>query len=146
MKPILGVMMILLLAACGGSGGETDGEPRDESQPVLSLQGSSWLLKHVNKTAIPSGVTITAVFADGKVSGRSGCNSYFSTYETSEGTITFGPVGGTKMMCPDEVMKWEREFMAFLEAAVIFHLDDDRLMIFRKDGETLTFEPAKPGS
>jgi len=145
MKSILGLALILILAACGGGDGE-GGDSRDNRRPTATLQDTCWQLEHVRKTSVPADVTISATFVDGKISGRSGCNSYFSSYELGEGTITIGPVGGTKMMCPDDVMKWEAEFTAFLEAAATYRIDGDRLLIFRKDGEALTFEPAKPGS
>ena len=38
----------------------------------------------------------------GNANGEGGCNSFFATYQAgSDGSITFGPVGSTKMACPD---------------------------------------------
>ena len=91
-------------------------------------------------------MTITAEFAEGRVTGRAGCNRYFADYQFTDGTLKIGPVGATKMMCPDEVMDWETEFLTSLESAVRYEFADDRLLIIREDGEHLTFAPAKPGS
>ena len=42
----------------------------------------------------------TLVFTkDGKVSGKTDCNSFGGTYEFSSGTITFGPLASTLMYC-----------------------------------------------
>ena len=142
MKKILSLSLLLVLAACGG--GNKNAE--DEAPPPHPLVGSSWHLTDMGLTPVPSGVTITAVFAEGQVTGRSGCNNYFSACELGEGTITFGPVGGTKMMCPDEIMDWETLYTSFLENAVTYRVKGGNLLVERKDGEILTFAPSKPGT
>ena len=42
---------------------------------------------------------------------------------------------------PPEVMEMEQMFHAWLADAVRFELSEDQLMIFRSDGEALTFVP-----
>ena len=37
--------------------------------------------------------------ADGKLHGTDGCNRLVGSYEASGTTITFGPMGGTRMFC-----------------------------------------------
>ncbi|RKZ11448.1 hypothetical protein DRQ50_13580 [bacterium] len=142
MRILLGTLMLILLAGCGGSKESAD----DPEATVDPLEGSSWQLLFVRKSAVPDGVTITAQFTEGRITGRAGCNRYFADYSFNEGVLEIGPVGTTKMMCPEEVMVWETEFVNSLESAVRYQFDGDRLLIIREDGEHLTFDPATPGT
>jgi len=77
------------------------------------------------------------------VSGSSGCNSYSGSYETDEKEISFGPLASTLMACmdPDDVMEQESQYLAWLQEAQTFSVTQGELMIFRHDGEALTFVP-----
>jgi heat shock protein HslJ len=146
MRFLASVVLLVLLTGCAGAD-KPAADPADEAVASADpLDGSSWRLLHVRKTSVPDGVTITAEFAAGRVSGRAGCNRYFAGYRADGGVLEIGPVGATKMMCPDEVMAWEHEFTASLEAAATYRMEGDRLLIIRADGEHLTFAPALPGS
>jgi len=107
------------------------------------LEGTSWKLIYVQKHLVTDGITITAAFQDGAVSGSSGCNSYSGSYETDEKEISFGPLASTLMACmdPDDVMEQESQYLAWLQEAQTFSVTQGELMIFRHDGEALTFVP-----
>ena len=107
------------------------------------LEGTSWELVYVQKHLVADGITITAAFQDGAVSGSSGCNSYSGSYETDGKEISFGPLVSTLMACmdPDNVMEQESQFLAWLQEAQTFSVNQGELMIFRPDGEALTFLP-----
>jgi len=45
--------------------------------------------------------TMTFEKEDTKVAGFAGCNNYFATYTVSENTLSLGPVGATRKLCPD---------------------------------------------
>ena len=140
MKPILGLVPILLLAACGGGD-----EPADDPAAKATadpLAGTSWQLLHIRKTAIPEDITITASFADGQVSGQSACNRYFSSYAVDGDRLSVSPAGTTKKMCAKEVMGWEDEFLRFLESAHHYRFHEGGLQIFRDGQDALTFAPA----
>lgn len=149
MKVKLFILVILLLgmslSACRGSADnevEAPGAPA-ESRPVDVLDGTSWKLLHYRKTQVSEGINITAVFEDGFISGSSGCNSYSGTYQVEGSKIAIGPLAATLMACvdPAEVMEMEQMVQAWLMDAVTFELSEDQLMIFRSDGEALTFIP-----
>lgn len=50
-----------------------------------------------------------------------GCNSFAGTYKLSGSSITFGPMAGTLMACPDG-MDTEKDFTAALSAAHTYHI------------------------
>jgi len=107
-----------------------------------TLDGSSWELYTYRKTKPIEGTTITAAFADGEIRGTAGCNSYFGSYTTNGARIEFGGLGWTAMACldPPGVMEQETLVMDFFIKAERFELEDDRLTIYRADGEALTFD------
>jgi heat shock protein HslJ len=117
------------------------------SPPVLGpsdpLRSTSWELMAYRKSRPIEGTTITAVFEEGQVRGSSGCNTYFGSYEVSGDSITVGPLAMTEMAClePEGAMEQEMYYLEFLMEGQTFRLSDDRLEIFRSDGEALTFVP-----
>jgi len=77
------------------------------------------------------------------VNGNGGCNDYFAACAFDGPKVAIGPVGATKMLCPDPAGATEAEFFNYLEAVVRWEfMDDGRLQFFRADGEALTFRPA----
>ena len=134
MKKITIVLLFgLLLIACNSIQKSTDD----------LLEGTSWELVNIQKHLVADGITITATFQDGAVSGSSGCNSYSGSYETDGKEISFGPLASTLMACmdPDNVMEQESQFLAWLQEAQSFSVNQGELMIFTPDGEALTFLP-----
>lgn len=59
---------------------------------------------------------VTAVFADGQVTGAGGCNSYSAPYTRDGGTMTIGAIEVTNAQCsePAGVMEQETAFLAGL--------------------------------
>ena len=143
------LMVGLLLSACNGEGTMENASPGDslgseQNQAVVeSLDGTSWQLIYYRKTTVSEGIDITAIFEDGNISGSSGCNSYSGSYQVDGSKISFGPLAGTLMACmdPPEVMEMEQMYQEWLMDAQTFELSPDQLMIFRSDGEALTFVP-----
>lgn len=130
---VLVILVVMVLTAC--SSNETSvGDP---------LSGTSWELVYYRKSRVIEGVAVTATFEGGQVKGSSGCNSYSGSYQVEGGKISFSPLMSTLMACPDPdgVMDQEAMFLAWLQDAQTYQIQDDQLMIFRSDGEALTFIP-----
>ncbi len=65
---------------------------------------------------------------DGKVNGKAGCNSFFGSYELGEGNqLDFGPMGATKMACPD--MDIEVFFFTMLDSTRIYTIEGNKLSL-----------------
>ena len=75
--------------------------------------------------------------ADGQVTGNSGCNRFFGSYELQEGKLSIGPLGATRMACPEPAMSFEISFLAALQSADTAARADDRLAIRNADGVTV---------
>ena len=107
------------------------------------LQGTSWRLVAYGQTSLIPDTSITLAFQDGQAGGSAGCNSYGGAYQVAGDNIAFDSLVSTLMACtePPGVMEQEAAFLQFLQAGERFQLQDGRLLIFRADGEALTFEP-----
>jgi heat shock protein HslJ len=81
------------------------------------------------------GTDLTAAFADDKVSGNGGCNSFSGSATTNGSDITIGPLASTMMACTDEAKSTqEQQYTQALELAKTFEVAGDRLSLFREDG------------
>lgn len=72
---------------------------------------------------------------DTKVSGFAGCNNYFSTYSVSDNTLSFGPAGSTKKLCPD--MSVEDIFFKTLPNIARYEVVKKELYLYDQNDELL---------
>jgi heat shock protein HslJ len=104
-----------------------------------AIQGDWEVTSYYAVTAITSvvgGVTITATFEDGTVSGNTGCNSYNGPYEIDGQNITIGPLASTLAACPTaELTTQETNFLNAMQLAKTFQVAGDRFDLFR-EGDT----------
>jgi len=101
---LAGLALVMLqgrdMIQVGGSGAE--------------VTGVSWRPVSVGDDAIPEDAGLYLLFeVDGSIKGHGGCNGFFGSLQQSESGIEVGPLGATRMACPEKVM--DRE-MAFLDA------------------------------
>lgn len=88
-----------------------------------AIADSEWVLRWWNfEEETPDEPVMTLTYSPGRLGGSSGCNNWFTGPEVGDkpGEFTVGPVGGTKMMCPDDVMAAERRFLTQLSGAKRF--------------------------
>lgn len=128
------IAAVLLLIACSSTAESTGDQ----------LDGTTWELYAYRKSKPISGTTITVNFEDGRLRGSAGCNTYAASYEVSENELMVDDIEITEMGCmePEGVMEQEIYYIEFLRAGRRFTLSDEQLMIFRPDGEALTFVPS----
>jgi putative lipoprotein len=88
-----------------------------QGQPAASPVGD-WRLARLGDTDVPAAIRTTlAIAADGKVSGRGGCNGFGGSAAIKGGTIKFSRMVSTMMACAQDVMDQERRFLQGLEKA-----------------------------
>ena len=127
------ITLLLLGAGCSSS----------KEQPALD--GSSWkLTSWAEPDPIPASATITADFADGKVSGSAGVNRYNAAVTSStDGSFSIGKAATTMMAGPEDAMAAEAAYLKRLQAATSYAVNGDTLVINDADGQSsLTFTRA----
>jgi heat shock protein HslJ len=102
------------------------------------LAGSEWRPQWADGVTSPQGTeTFVRFEAEGRVTGHGGCNRYFGSYKITGDAVEFGPLGATRMACPNPIMDWETALFKVLEAAKTFKRDGANLTLFDAGGEEL---------
>ena len=116
----------LMLGAC-------DSSKPDIANPEL-LKGKAFYVSE-NGTHIILDFDETELMVSGEV-----VNHYSGPYVASGNKITFQPFVSTMKMGEPEAMKVEQEYFNFMSNAETYSIDDYKLTITDKDGNTMTFE------
>ena len=99
------------------------------------LAGSEWRPVQLGEQAVAETASLFVRFeAEGQVAGHGGCNRFFGSYQITEGRISIGPLGATRMACPEPDMNLETEFFQALEQARGFSRDGARLVFTDEQG------------
>jgi heat shock protein HslJ len=96
-----------------------------------------WVLASLGPAA-PTG-TITLDITGSSVSGNAGINTYHGTVtiDPAAGTLTFGPLVSTRMGGSEDRMQQESAYLAALENAAGYRLENGSLIITDEKGQTL---------
>jgi heat shock protein HslJ len=127
---------LLGTAGCWGSGGDRH-----------VLDGSAWRLSAWTLNSLsPSDFTITATFAQGKISGNSAVNAYGGPYSAGPGAaFSVGELAVTLMGGSGRDMRAEQAYLTLLGEAKSFKRNGGRLTLFDQHGnQSLVFQAAKP--
>jgi len=81
--------------------------------------------------------------AEKKVTGFSGCNNFFGRYELDGSSLTFGPMGATRMACPDLETGLETSVFDALETTSQWKKADGELMLLNGDAVLARFTQEK---
>lgn len=91
---------------------------------LAQLQASTWQLQGA------SGDTFTLQVAGDKVAGKGGCNRYFGGItQQSDGVLTLGAMGSTRMMCMGELAGKEMLYLQKLEKVATFKVSGQQLVL-----------------
>ena len=140
---ILGFLLLLSTAGIvlGQGTGEEEGTP---------LVGTQWILAEMgpvdNTHPIAEGLTITLTLdPTSKLYGSAGCNRYTSSYRVIEYQLSIGPIGSTRMMCPQDVMDQEHAYLRALGLVSRYELEQDSLRLYYEgSSQVLLFRPKTP--
>ena len=111
---------------------------QDQPGKTKQLEDNKWTLQSYGESGnlkdVLADTKITAEFVSPEetVKGSAGCNSYFGSYELKGSQLSVpGPLGVTEMYCmePEGVMEQEQEYLAILQLAESYKIDDDELRI-----------------
>lgn len=99
---------------------------QDARAEPAALFGVTWLAEDIEgRGVIDNAQSTLSIAADGKVTGRGGCNGYFAQAKVDGDKIGIGKAGATMMACPEALMDQERKFFAALEKAATYRIDGD---------------------
>ena len=113
------------------------------SRGYPELDGTHWRLTAWTLSSLdPRDFHITAAFADGKVSGHSGVNSYGGPYTLGSGNaLAVGSIASTEMAGSASAMRAEGAYLTLLGQARSYRVEVGRLTLFDAGGnESLSFE------
>jgi heat shock protein HslJ len=109
------------------------------------LDGTQWRLTEWTLSSLnPRDFDITAQFADGKIGGHGGVNSYGGPYTVrSRQAFSVGQLASTQMAGPEPAMRAEGAYFTLLGQARSYRVDAGRLTLLDAGGnESLIFAVA----
>lgn len=97
------------------------------------LTHSAWRPDRLGEMRLDDATDMYVQFeSDGQLGGHAGCNRFFGSYDFVDGTIEIGPLGATRMACPEPAMSFEISFLDALQSAKTLTAANNRLE-FRND-------------
>jgi putative lipoprotein len=98
--------------------------PRTPSPDAAVLSATPWKLTALGDAPAPhGGANIVFDPEKGRISGSTGCNQFFGTYETGGGSaLKLTPVGQTLMACIGEADAQEKAFLDALRATASYRV------------------------
>ena len=111
-------------------------EPEMQMAQTSSITGN-WRLVNMTESSTPTPMVppqdteLTADFADGRLSGSGGCNRFMGGYQTQADQLSIEPLASTFMACEEPVMTQETKYLAALQGAQRYEVNDQgELQIF----------------
>ena len=135
-RPFIAVVTLsaLALAGCAAPAGP-------------SLEGSQWRLSEWTLSSLAaSDFNITATFAKGEISGRSGVNTYSGPVTAgADGSFAVGRLRSTLMAGTEPAMRAESAYLTLLGQARTWKISAGKLTLYDAGGnESLIFGRAGP--
>lgn len=126
---------VALLAGCASAG------PGDGTG--MTPEGREWRLLEMNgEPARATPPTLRLDAAEKRVSGNTGCNSYFGSYELSGDSLSFGALASTRRACLDPAANTqEGAYLGALNRTRTWRLDGGALVLSGEEGELARFSP-----
>jgi len=106
---------------------------------TVSLDNTSWQLQSMMGKEVNENITLS--FKQGKISGKSFCNNYFSECTIKGKKLKVEAVGATKRACPD--LEKEKMYFNLLIQVQSYKMKDGQLYL-EADKGNLVFQPFKP--
>lgn len=126
---VIATVALLALAGCAAPGAPT-------------LEGSQWRLSEWTLSSLAAyDFNITAAFANGEISGRSGVNTYSGPVTIgAEGSFAIGRLRSTLMAGSEPAMRAESAYLALLGQARTWKIANGKLTLYDPGGnESLIF-------
>lgn len=133
---LMALFAAVVLTACGDDDASGTSAPAD-------VEGVPWILESGAGFA-SGGPAPTATFADGRVTGTSGCNRYGGTYAVQGGRLSIETGPMTLKACPPPADEVERAYLAALGRVSGWRVDGDALVLLADGAPLLRFRAGSP--
>jgi putative lipoprotein len=121
----LALLLLLVLPLAGCAGDSKQGQAGGGS-----IVGPVWTAQEITGTAVTGTAPVTLQLgADGRASGRGGCNGYGGPYTLSGSSLTFGSLAATRMACAPEAMDQEQRYFDALAKVQRYAVADDGALL-----------------
>lgn len=124
--PYLLLVLLISLTAC----------LKDETISGQIDPEDIWILSELNMTAVAPTITIQFP-GEGQIAGSGPCNRYFAEQKAPLPWFEIGPIGSTKMACPE--MTLEATYFEMLSKMNTAERTNDSLLLTAESGETLLY-------
>jgi len=130
MNRIIGFTFFLLLLAAVAFITLKDMKPIANSKADTPITGTDWRPVSIGDQLVANDTRLHLRFeSDGKLNENGGCKRFFGSYTLGESGIDIGPIGATRMACPQPQMDLEAEFFLALEKAEKIESRANRLVL-----------------
>ena len=115
--------LALLLAGCTGAS-------EHAGQGAATIVGPVWVAEEIAGAPAGGEAPITLQLgADGRASGRGGCNGFGGPYTLAGDALRFGPLAATKMACAPALMDQEQRYFDTLAQVARYAVADDGALL-----------------
>ena len=126
-----------------------DAAPGTSMRPSAALENTFWKLVSLGNTpaiALPAGreASFRLHPEDRRLSGSGGCNRLVGNYELGAGALKVVPGGTTMMMCPEDLMHQEGDFLSALQMTTSYEIAGDTLELRNGDRVLARFMAQTP--
>lgn len=131
------VFSSLVLNSCFSSSASTTVVNKNKSM----LYNTTWKLVEDNEVVKgfnQADVSLTIDPNEFKVSGYAGCNNFNTTAELDNGSIKFGPIISTKILCPNS--KTEQNYLSVLDDVNRYEIKGNELYFYKNNILLLKFK------
>lgn len=102
------------------------------------ITGIKWRAVSVGEEAIPANSGMYIQFeVDGSIEGHAGCNGFYGSLEQRDSGVGVGPLGATRMACPDPIMSREVTFIDAVQKMASFQSTSDTLSLLNEENDVL---------
>ena len=122
MKYIAILLTMFLLKSCGNTKDVASLRDNKNNQQIETVSGTYLITKLGAIDNLALELTLKFDENTGKISGFSGCNRFFGTYQKKKDFISFSQLGSTRKMCQDEANNLENHFLETLDKITNFKL------------------------
>lgn len=114
-----------------GCGGVNEGKKQSSSPGRLD---GSWQVEDIDNRGVIDNAMVRIDFgADGRVSGRGGCNTFGGAYAYADGVATLSALAATEIACAPALMDMEAKFFSRLQGELAASVTEDGALILSDD-------------